>query len=244
MIGFKIIDYQEVSSTNEVLKELFREGRADEGTVILADFQTEGKGRGNNSWISDPEANLLISLLLKPDLKASSHFMLTEFVSLSIIEALSKFDTEAKIKWPNDIYLQGKKLAGILIENVIANSRITSSIVGIGLNLNQKNFPEDLPNPVSLNSLREEPVQRSKLLEVILAGIQVRFEQVIENDFQALHKAYLGHIYLLGKKIVYRLNNQDKMGVLADIKPGGEIVIEDDQGKSQEYLFGEITLIN
>ena len=244
MISFETIHYQEVTSTNEVLKELFRDGRVGEGTVILADFQTEGKGRENNSWFSDPGANLLLSILFKPDIDATSHFLLNEFVSLSIIEALRDFDAEAMIKWPNDIYLQGKKLAGILVENVIVSGRITSSVVGIGLNLDQKRFPEDLPNPVSLNDLREEPVKRSEVLDILLARLKARYEYLSETKHQALHADYLENVYMMGEPVIYRVNDKNKRGLLTDIKPGGELVIKGDQGKSRLYLFGEITLFS
>ena len=145
------IRLDETESTNSYLKKVVKEERPEEGTLVIADFQTGGRGQMGNSWFSSKGDNLLFSLLVYPaQVKANEQFIISRIASLAIKNTLDLFIDDIRIKWPNDIYWQDKKIAGILIENDLQGDVIDNSVIGIGLNINQEKFPAELPNLVSL----------------------------------------------------------------------------------------------
>lgn len=244
MLNFKIIHYQHVSSTNNVMKEQLSKGMVEEGTVILADYQFAGRGRGDHSWYSEPGKDLLMSCLVKPQMPAHDHFAINEFLSLAIIDTLDRYDLSAKIKWPNDIYLNGSKLAGILIENTLAADTISSSVLGLGLNLNTTRFPQDVPHATSLKRVTGKPYNRKVFLNRLLENLAERYEQWMGHGREGLHQSYLQHVYALGQEILYRAGRQNRKGVLADILLQGEIVIQSEGIRRESYLFDEVQLLD
>jgi BirA family biotin operon repressor/biotin-[acetyl-CoA-carboxylase] ligase len=147
----KIIYLNEVESTNNYANQLILSDAAEEGTVVLAQYQTHGKGQHGNVWESETGKNLLMSIIWYPGfLPASQQFMISKIVSIAITDCVNDIIDDCKIKWPNDIYIGNQKLAGILIENSVKGSHLSSSVVGIGLNVNQQVFISAAPNPVSL----------------------------------------------------------------------------------------------
>lgn len=243
MLKYKVEHIQEVSSTNTYLKDLTKTSYITEGTVILADFQTTGKGRGLNTWHSEKGKNLLFSILLKPEIEASHHFSLVEFVSLALIDTLNEYKIAARIKWPNDIFALDKKIAGILIENNIVADKIQTSIIGVGLNVNQVLFPEELPNAVSLKQVNKHEINKNELLRRILDSINIRYDQLLSNLFNELHEEYTNTIYRIGEKIYYNQKGEQREGLLKRISQTGEIFIESEHGKEFEYQFGEIQFL-
>jgi len=154
IIGSEIIFLSNVVSTNTTAADYIRSGMTREGMVIRAGYQSAGKGQLGNSWESEDGKNLLFSIILFPNmLAATEQFLLCEFISLGIHDYLNTIISGCKIKWPNDIYAGDDKIAGILIENSLAGNAITSSVAGIGLNINQEVFSEQIPNPVSLKMI-------------------------------------------------------------------------------------------
>ena len=143
-----IIWLETVDSTNEEAKRHISD--IDNLSVLSALEQTAGRGQRGNTWTSAPGENLMFSIVLKPQLRALDQFVLNEITSLSVVEFLSRHGISARIKWPNDIYVGSKKICGILIENSLRGSEISSSIIGIGLNINQRNFNVNLLNPTSM----------------------------------------------------------------------------------------------
>ncbi len=165
-MDWKIIHIDETDSTNRWL----REQGGEEDVVVWADYQTAGKGQGTNSWESERGKNLTFSVLLHPqDIPANKQFSISMLVSLALCEALGQHIGDLSIKWPNDIYWRNAKIAGILIEHRISGSLIRDSIIGIGLNVNQRHFLSDAPNPVSLWQICEQDTDREMLLCEFLA---------------------------------------------------------------------------
>ena len=149
----------ETDSTNRWLREHL------EVDVVVADFQTAGRGCGTNQWEAERGKNLLFSLLLHPhDVQAKDQFRISMAVSIALREMLAQYADGFTVKWPNDIYWRDSKICGILIENRLQGSRIKDSIVGIGLNVNQTKFRSDAPNPVSLCQIVGHEVDRDSLL--------------------------------------------------------------------------------
>jgi len=165
--------------------ELRRMGECCNWTVVGADFQTNGRGQGEHIWQSEEGKNLLFSVFLQygPErrLEAARQELLTMACSLSVADFLSEFGITAKIKKPNDIYVDGKKICGMLIENSLAGKEMKWSIVGMGVNINQTEFPDDLPNPVSLAGLLGCEQDKEKCLNSLLRHLSVRFDAIWSN---------------------------------------------------------------
>jgi len=243
MLNFNIKYLQETDSTNDYLKKLINESEPKEGTVILAEFQSSGRGRGQNHWHSGEGQNLILSILLHPGIFADKFFYLTELISLSLIDFLSYYNIKAAIKWPNDIYVGDNKIAGILIENSIIGDEIIYCIAGIGINVNEMDFPPDLLNPTSMRLEKLESYDKNAILDVLLNKIRLRYKQSIPGAFDLLHKEYNMELYKKGIVTRYK----DKKGLLKacikEIKPSGEMVLQLGNGIEKGYLFNEIKMV-
>ena len=150
-----IIWLDTIDSTNEEARRRISE--IDNLSVISANCQTSGKGQRGNTWSSNPSENLTFSIVTKfstegevPSVRAADQFVISEIGALAAIDCLATYNIEAKIKWPNDIYVGNKKICGILIENAVRDGRLATSIIGVGLNVNQLHFDPALPNPTSM----------------------------------------------------------------------------------------------
>ncbi|MBQ8760865.1 MAG: biotin--[Bacteroidales bacterium] len=166
----KITHFKNINSTNSYLQNLLDNGEDVIDNVVVADFQTSGKGQGKNIWQSEEGKNLLFSIALDMSfLKAEDQFLLTQIVSVSMVEVLKKYLPEESlfIKWPHDIYFNDKKIAGILIKNEIKGMMMGTSIIGIGLNVNQTSFDENLPNPISMKMITGKDYDLEILLKEI-----------------------------------------------------------------------------
>ena len=160
---WKIIHIDETDSTNRYLKGV------KEGNVVVADYQTSGRGCGTNTWESERGKNMLFSVMIHPvQLPVQRQFHISMAISLAIVEALEQQIGDVSIKWPNDIYWRNAKICGILIENTLQGNRIKDSVIGVGLNVNQRAFHSDAPNPVSLWQIHGQETDREQLLRDIL----------------------------------------------------------------------------
>ncbi|MBK6281348.1 MAG: biotin--[acetyl-CoA-carboxylase] ligase [Draconibacterium sp.] len=181
MTGKNTIFLTEVESTNNYANQLVLSKAAEHGTVVLAQYQKKGKGQQGNSWESEPGKNLLASIILFPDfLSAAKQFYLSKIASLSIVDFLKTETSGITIKWPNDIYIDNKKVAGILIENAIKGHNLSSSIIGIGLNLNQELFVTDAPNPVSLKQVSTKDYEIENIAETIFDNM-IHWYQILKK---------------------------------------------------------------
>jgi len=161
----KSLYVKQTESTNALCWDMNREKALPEGFVVYTDFQSAGKGQPGNSWESAEGKNLLFSMVLHPlHVPMNELFILSELVSVAIKRALDMYSPDITVKWPNDIYTGDKKLAGILIENSLQGTKIKTVVVGIGLNVNQKEFVSDAPNPVSLMQIIGKRQNRKEIL--------------------------------------------------------------------------------
>ena len=166
----KITHFKNIDSTNSYLQNLLDKGEDVADNVVVTDFQTSGKGQGKNVWQSEDGKNLLFSIALDMSfLKAEDQFLLTQMVSVAMINVLKNYLPEENlfIKWPNDIYFNNRKIAGILIKNEIRGIMLGTSIIGIGLNVNQTDFDESLPNPISMKMITGKDYDLEILLNEI-----------------------------------------------------------------------------
>ncbi len=244
---FKIIRLKETPSTNDYAFLL--EDGAIEGplTAVVADHQTKGKGQRGNLWESERGKNLLLSVIMRPwFVPARDQFVLSEMVSMSVVETLDEYAPGFTVKWPNDIYHKDRKIAGILIEHTLSGCSLGKSIAGIGLNINQKMFLSDAPNPVSLHQILNKETDR----EQVLLGLLTR----MNSGIQSLEEDYSAHRAQLHERFLSRLWRgeglhpfKDKDGVfqarIKDVRMDGPIVLEDTEKKERTYLFKEVQYI-
>lgn len=192
--GKTLVFVPECHSTNSLASELALNKTAD-GTVVITANQTAGRGQRGNTWLVEPGMNFTFSLVLFPKfLAVKDQFFLHRFVSLSLTDYLENyFGDEPKIKWPNDILIKGKKVCGILIENQLSGIQLTQSIIGIGLNVNQKEF--DLPSASSMTALSGKQFDLKVELEKLLHALERRYLQLKQGKTTELNRDYLNKMY-------------------------------------------------
>ena len=241
MLGKKIIQIESVDSTNNYIANLINVGKIQHGTVILADEQISGKGQRGSRWLSNPSENLIFSMFLDTATLSVNHqFILTEFVSISVCNALKKVGVNSVIKWPNDIFVNKKKIAGILIENQIKGSNLNGTIVGIGLNINQIHFG-DL-NATSIKMEKGVFFSVQEFVFLLLNEMNVIWQYIQENNFKFLEKEYLNNLWLLNKKSIYSDVNGEFEGVSVGIDEIGRLIIERDDNLFH-YDLKEISFV-
>jgi BirA family biotin operon repressor/biotin-[acetyl-CoA-carboxylase] ligase len=234
--------YEELDSTND---ELLRHIPAyDNLSVVAAVNQTAGRGQRGNRWLSEPGDNLTFSLLLKPVDYPARDFMGFTFLSTLVIrDWLRTEGIPAVIKWPNDIYVGKKKICGMLIENGLEGDRIVSSVIGIGLNLNQTVFPGELVNPTSLKRLTGKTYDPKQALERICALFEERLP-LLDSDREALYAAYGTDLFQAGLPCRYRdlASGDEFTGTIKGVTREGRLLMERD-GELRTYAFKEVGYI-
>ena len=237
----KIIVLNETESTNNYANQLILSDAAEEGTVVLTQFQLKGKGQVGNHWESEAGKNLLASIILFPNfLNAGKQFLLSKLISLALVEFLQSEIEDVLIKWPNDIYVGNKKIAGILIENTIKGSKLNSTVLGFGLNLNQVSFLSDAPNPISLQQITGKEYNEKRVLERIL---EIFFNWYIRLNEENLHEvdlAYYAQLFRRGKWEKYIADGEEFEARISGIGEFGQLQLETRSGKTLEFMFKEV----
>lgn len=228
MLRAKLIHLETVDSTNNYAAKFMQDNKSCHGTVILADEQTNGRGQRGSFWQSEAGSNLQFSLIVEHvNFPIDFQHSLTHLISVALVKTLGKYGIEGKIKWPNDIFVQNKKIAGILIENTIEQGRIRKSIIGVGLNVNQILFPE-----IQATSIFLETGTRQLNLEVLYAFVNEleKLWATLEiQSYKELKDAYYKH--LMAYKQLQKF--EDKSGVFVAILEGVS-----DEGKLLLYKNG------
>ena len=222
------------NSTNSLVKEMLAKGEWPlTEHYLYAGYQTAGRGQTGNSWESEANKNVLCSILLPPD---KNLYFLNIAVSVAIIRLLGGQYT---IKWPNDIYYNDKKLAGILLENAIVGSEIKYSIAGIGLNVNQTVFVSNAPNPVSLKQITGKEYDIDQLMKDLLETITV----VLKEPEDVIWSEYKAHLYRREGYWLFEDKNGAFEAHIEDVLPTGEIVLRDKNSQVHQYGFKQIKYI-
>jgi len=207
-IGKVFIEKKTCASTNDECKTLLSKSKPIEGTAIITDHQTAGRGQFGNTWQGEAGKNLLCSVVLYPNfLQPQEQFYLSKIVSLACVKTCETTAKETfKVKWPNDIYQNKQKVAGILIENQLSGNQISSSIVGVGINVNQQNF-ETLQNATSLSKLALQKFELKDIIAIFFNQLDAYYLQLRQKKFKAIDKEYLD--YLLGYNSVMNFKDKD-----------------------------------
>ena len=244
IIGSKLFYSEELTSTNSHASLMLKEGPVAEGSVFYADFQTSGKGRAGNKWESERGKNLLISIILYPEsLLPEDQCFISMAFSLGICDFADNHFAGSKIKWPNDIYINDDKIAGILIENSILGSSLESTIAGIGFNINQIQFPSSVPNPVSLRMLTGKEYDTGACLEKLVANLDDRYRQLLYGSREQLESEYLSRLYRLNEWHYYRSEEKLFKGMVKGISASGRLKLKKEDGITLEFDFKEVEYI-
>lgn len=261
---FKVIHIDETDSTNRWLRAYMQAPRplvpegsypesGEQAVVVVAEYQTAGKGCGENSWESERGKNLTFSVLLHPtEISANCQFRISEAVSVALCETIERLfrplspadgsphlGERIMIKWPNDIYVGDRKICGILIENMLWGRIIDESIVGIGLNVNQKAFLSDAPNPVSIIQLTGKETDREALLQAFLKALS----EAMAMEPEALAEAYRSRLYRKEGMYPFRDSKGAFEAKVLNVLDDGRLVLLDAEGKARIYSFKEVAFI-
>jgi BirA family biotin operon repressor/biotin-[acetyl-CoA-carboxylase] ligase len=229
-------------STNEEAQKLLKKHKTIEGEVVITEAQLSGKGQRGNTWESEPGKNLTFSIILKPSsIKISDQFSLHIITSLAIFDSLfSILGKKLKIKWPNDIYYEDRKLGGILIENAIRANSIESTIIGIGLNVNQTEF--SVPKATSLAEICLKKFDLNDILERILLNLEKRYLKVKLDGTEQFFDQYKLRLYKYQTQHSFKEASGSFKGKIINIDKSGQLMIETDD-QIQSYSFKEIEFL-
>ena len=222
-----------------------RDEKYREGDVVWADFQTAGRGQRGHIWHSQKGENLTFSVVLEPLFVAiAEQFSVSEVVALSLVDMLAEYGIGAKIKWTNDIYVGDKKLVGILIEHSLAATTLRRTIVGVGINVNQREFDSSIPNPVSMTQLLDKQLDAEDVLKCFLAHLQRSYELLRQGEKEALHERYNTLLYRKEEYHTYALPSGERFSAkIVGTAPSGALCLENKQGETKDYLFKEVEFI-
>ncbi len=240
------IQLQETASTNSALREaLTQNPDLEAGTVVYTHNQTAGRGQRGNSWEAEPGKNITMSMLLRPEtVKASEQFVVSEIVALAVAKVLGNHidnpDFKVAVKWPNDIYVNDKKICGILIENSLMGSHIDYSIAGIGLNINQREFLSDAPNPMSLIQLTGTETN----VEKVMGEIAEEILRLSEQPHDKIHEEYIANLWRKDGDHPYTTPDGDQFTAAIDsVAPTGMLTLRHANGSLHTYAFKQVSPI-
>ncbi len=243
---FDLQYFESLPSTNLKAVRGIQDGTTHHGMVIQAGDQTQGKGNGTNQWESEKGENLTFSLVVEPHfLQPAEQFILTQVISMALYESISKTlpSENLFIKWPNDLYYNKKKIAGVLIQNYVKGQQINFAIIGVGLNVNQKIFLSDAPNPASLIHFTENEMDIPSLLDEILKAFERHYDALEDPQKRfELHQKYLDHLYLRNQWSNFSDISGTFSGKITGINDYGQLLIEDSNGNQRVFGFKEVKL--
>ena len=244
----KITRFKTLDSTNKYLQNLLEEGVDIVDNIVVADFQSSGKGQGKNVWQSENGKNLLFSIALDMScLRAENQFVLTQMVSIAMINVLKKYLPEESlyIKWPNDIYFKNKKIAGILIKNEIKGMMMGTSIIGIGLNVNQESFDENLPNPISMKMITGKDYDLESILNDIcfeLRTLSLEFKVNAHSSQLSAHN-YTNKLYRYKQWALYQHEGSVKEMMIVGYDQFGRLLLKEKNDREVVCDLKEISFV-
>lgn len=238
----------EVDSTNRYIRDeaarLWHLAGDADALIVSAIRQTAGRGQRGNSWMSASGKNLLFSILLRPSfLPVSRQFQLSQTIALAVKKTAEEYGVAAKLKWPNDIYVGGRKLAGILIETDYASRCIEQAIIGIGLNVNQIRFPRMERTPVSLRMLKGIELDCDEVLGVFCNRFSHYYSMLGHGSHSEIKQEYLDSLIGYKEQLHYADADGEFYAMVADVRECGLLVLKKSDGSVREYTFKEVELL-
>jgi BirA family transcriptional regulator, biotin operon repressor / biotin---[acetyl-CoA-carboxylase] ligase len=242
--GRRLVKLDETESTNRFLNELIQKESPPEGTIVTADYQVAGQGLGGTRWFSEPGSNLLMSVVFHPDfLPLKKIYLISKAIALAIKDFLAEEGIHAKIKWPNDIYVDDKKICGVLIENSLRGSIVLQSVCGIGLNINQQIFPKDIPNPVSMKMVTGKTYSIDECRVRLCRQLEKRYLQIKAQNFNLINNDYLKSLHRFYEMETYETTDGKFNAQIIDVEDEGRLVIKKENGSILRFAFKEIKFL-
>ncbi len=242
LFGRNLIYMSTVDSTNQKAKLLIKEG-AISGTVIIADEQTAGRGRLNRIWVSEPGKNLLFSVIIKPTIANEQIGLISLYAGLAVAKAIEEtLQIKPVCKWPNDLLLGKKKFCGVLSEAIFDDNELKGIVVGIGINVNQLNFPEEIREKTT--SLKKElgrEIDRFKVLNCVLNKMEYYYNKIQKGSINLIIKEWVHYTTIFGKKISVKQNREEIRGIALRLAEDGGLVISTAKGELK-ILAGDVTI--
>jgi BirA family biotin operon repressor/biotin-[acetyl-CoA-carboxylase] ligase len=239
-----IYNFRELPSTIDEA----RDAKYVHGDVVVAEYQTAGRGQRGNRWASAAGENLMFSVVLDSSfLRADEQFLLLQVVAMALVDTFAAYGIDAKVKWTNDIYVGDRKITGVLIDHSTQDGMLKRSGVGVGINVNQRIFDAWLPNPTSM--VREMKTSYNlvlhEVLERFLARLMARFEALRAGEREELQNEYHKKIYRLDTPARFALpDGKEFTGIIRGVGSGGELLIDDAvSGAQKSFLFREVSFI-
>jgi len=234
------IKLETINSTNDYAISLKETAVFKEGLVVTANYQSGGNGQRGKAWESNANENLLLSVIIQPNIAVENQFEISKIIALSVCDLLTNLGLNSKIKWPNDILITKEKVAGILIQNILKGTSISHSVIGIGLNINQLQFKKYSPKATSLQLLMKKEFDIAKISMQLLQFLAERMKQY-RNGFSQ-DQDYLSSLYLKDKVAAFESKDLQFMGIIKGVNQNGKLLIktEDDTIKAfdrQEVKF-------
>jgi BirA family biotin operon repressor/biotin-[acetyl-CoA-carboxylase] ligase len=236
----------EGDSTNLYMKRLAREEHPEEGSLVIADHQTAGRGQMGSPWFSTKGDNLTFSLLIYPKgVEVAKQFIISRIASLAVKNTLDQFTDDIRIKWPNDIYWKDKKIAGMLIENDIQGKHIENSVIGIGININQLDFPPELPNPVSLRQITGTLQDRDYILETFMREFFLLYRELQQGETETIEDEYMLDLYRINDYYWFEDERGKFQARIENVMPSGHLLLRTfDADEVRKYAFKEVSFID
>lgn len=248
IIASKLHHFHQIDSSNNHAIDKIRQNDIQEGEVFWTDFQTSGKGQKGNVWESEASQNLLLSIYLKPYfIKPDRQFILSQFVSVGIVEWLSSLNIESSIKWPNDILVGDQKLGGILIENILKGNLIEHSVIGIGMNVFQTTFSKLLHekpvfSPINMQSFVSSPLQIDVLVRELCDVLNHYYYTLMHNP-TIIQDKYISYLFRKGIWSNYEYRNQLIEAKIEGIDTQGKLMLSSIYGEKISCDLKEIIFL-
>ncbi len=243
-VGQSVHSYETVTSTQIIARELAGDGTAD-GTVVISDEQTEGTGRLKRKWHSPSNGGIWLSMILRPDIPPYQAPQLTLLTAVSVVQTLQDFGVKAGIKWPNDVLVNGRKIAGILTELHAESDQIHHVIIGVGMNMNQplESFPDELKEiATSVLIEKKQRVDRSEFLQCFFKNFEDIYLLFLEKGFEPIKELWEKHSNTIGKIVTVQNLHSSITGRATGINHDGVLIIVDEEQKSHLVYSGDITV--
>ncbi|WP_058307603.1 biotin--[acetyl-CoA-carboxylase] ligase [Gracilibacillus massiliensis] len=242
-LGKSIIFKEKVDSTQDLAHSLARKG-AEHGTIILADRQLAGRGRMERPWVSDDSGGIWMSIILRPAIPPHQASQMTLFVAVTLVEALEQATGQSiQIKWPNDLFINGKKITGILTEMQAELEAIQYLIIGFGINVNQgiDQFPKEIREKVtSLKIASGQEWSRTNLVQTILREFEKAYQLYIDSGFEAIKQKWMAHAYKLHEKIFIKTTQASFSATVQGISNEGALIVKDEENVEKLIYSAEI----
>ena len=238
-----LIYLDKISSTNDYLKDLLGKEMLQDNTFVVATDQTAGRGQMGNSWMGSKGSSISLSIYKKQlKIPLKDQFKIAMSISLAVRQVFALFSEHVMVKWPNDILIQGKKAGGILIENTIQGNEITSSVIGIGLNVFKFSMPE-ITKATALSEHSKLAIKLDYLLEILMIQLDKSLTEMEQISYPSLKFSYESQLFGLGVVNTFKRSNQKSFqGIIRGVSSNGALIIENQEGLKEFFQFKEVSL--